>query len=256
MWAIGCLMGELTDGEPLFAGDSDIDQLHRLQRCIGMGVLGNKHSSSLSVSSLSLHSILSPSAFSPLFPLSSLILLSVSSLSTVSYLRLLSLLSSLSLLSPLSFSSPSSLSSVVSLLSFSFFCPFYVLFCPLFMLLRAYEYEHSHCRQVMLRPRLERLFSMTLPIGKLTPGQMMAFSLNPNNNGITFDLPPPETLNSHYAGKMNDVELDFVTGRGLHSSTSQLDLSAFYGIGGACRDCVARVRGVFRVFLYVRHGSF
>jgi hypothetical protein len=33
-------------------------------------------------------------------------------------------------------------------------------------------------------------------------------------------------------------------GRGLHSLTSQLNLSALYGIGGARRGCVARVRGV------------
>ena len=36
-------------------------------------------------------------------------------------------------------------------------------------------------------------------------------------------------------------------GRGLHSFTSQLNLSASYGIGGARRDCVARVKGVFMV---------
>jgi len=35
-----------------------------------------------------------------------------------------------------------------------------------------------------------------------------------------------------------------VTGRGLHSFTSQLNLSAFNGIGGARRGCVARVKGV------------
>ncbi|GMH40119.1 hypothetical protein BSKO_08023 [Bryopsis sp. KO-2023] len=35
MWAIGCLMGELLDGEPLFAGDSDIDQLYRIQQILG-----------------------------------------------------------------------------------------------------------------------------------------------------------------------------------------------------------------------------
>ena len=34
-------------------------------------------------------------------------------------------------------------------------------------------------------------------------------------------------------------------GRGLHSSTSQLNLSALYGIGGARRGSVARVKGVF-----------
>ena len=33
--------------------------------------------------------------------------------------------------------------------------------------------------------------------------------------------------------------------RGLHSSVSQLNLSASYGIGGARRGCVARVQGVF-----------
>jgi len=47
-------------------------------------------------------------------------------------------------------------------------------------------------------------------------------------------------------------------GRGLHSSTSRLNLSAFHAIGGACRGCVARVKGVFRVFRVfccVRHGS-
>lgn len=27
IWAIGCIMGELTDGEPLFPGESEIDQL-------------------------------------------------------------------------------------------------------------------------------------------------------------------------------------------------------------------------------------
>jgi len=35
-------------------------------------------------------------------------------------------------------------------------------------------------------------------------------------------------------------------GRGLHSFTSQLNLSAFYGIGCARRGCVARVKRVFK----------
>ena len=34
-------------------------------------------------------------------------------------------------------------------------------------------------------------------------------------------------------------------GKGLHSSTSQLNLRAFHGIGGARRGCVAHVEGVF-----------
>jgi len=32
--------------------------------------------------------------------------------------------------------------------------------------------------------------------------------------------------------------------RGLSSSTFQLNMRALYGIGGACRGCVARVKGV------------
>ena len=51
---------------------------------------------------------------------------------------------------------------------------------------------------------------------------------------------------------------DSFHGRGLHSSTVQLNLSALYGIGGARRGRVARVKGVFRVcrvISCVRHGS-
>ena len=33
-------------------------------------------------------------------------------------------------------------------------------------------------------------------------------------------------------------------GRGLHSSTFRLNFSALYGIGGARRGCVARVKGL------------
>ena len=47
-------------------------------------------------------------------------------------------------------------------------------------------------------------------------------------------------------------------GRGLHPSTFRLNLSAFYGKGGARRGCEARFKGVCRVcrvFLCVRHGS-
>lgn len=31
IWAIGCIMGELVDGQPLFPGDSEIDQLYIVQ---------------------------------------------------------------------------------------------------------------------------------------------------------------------------------------------------------------------------------
>lgn len=35
LWAIGCMMGELVDGQPLFPGDSEIDQLYIIQKIIG-----------------------------------------------------------------------------------------------------------------------------------------------------------------------------------------------------------------------------
>ncbi|KAF5394699.1 hypothetical protein PHET_10565 [Paragonimus heterotremus] len=34
IWAIGCLAAEMLTGDPLFPGDSDIDQLHHIVRCI------------------------------------------------------------------------------------------------------------------------------------------------------------------------------------------------------------------------------
>jgi len=44
-------------------------------------------------------------------------------------------------------------------------------------------------------------------------------------------------------GRINRPSL-MIYGRGIHSFTSQLNLSAFYGIGGACRGCVARIKWV------------
>ena len=35
IWAIGCIMGELTDGEPLFPGESEVDQLFEIQKVLG-----------------------------------------------------------------------------------------------------------------------------------------------------------------------------------------------------------------------------
>lgn len=34
-WAIGCIMGELTDGQPLFPGETEIDQLFLIRKMIG-----------------------------------------------------------------------------------------------------------------------------------------------------------------------------------------------------------------------------
>lgn len=35
MWAIGCMMGELIDAQPLFPGESDIDQIYCIQKALG-----------------------------------------------------------------------------------------------------------------------------------------------------------------------------------------------------------------------------
>ncbi|XP_070544778.1 cyclin-dependent kinase-like 2 isoform X2 [Ptychodera flava] len=35
IWAIGCLLAEMLSGEPLFPGDSDIDQLYHIIKCFG-----------------------------------------------------------------------------------------------------------------------------------------------------------------------------------------------------------------------------
>ena len=35
IWAIGCIMGELSDGQPLFPGESEIDQLYVIQKILG-----------------------------------------------------------------------------------------------------------------------------------------------------------------------------------------------------------------------------
>ncbi len=35
IWAIGCILGEITDGQPLFPGESEIDQLFVIQKVLG-----------------------------------------------------------------------------------------------------------------------------------------------------------------------------------------------------------------------------
>ena len=35
IWAIASIMGEITDGQPLFPGESDIDQLYVIQNVLG-----------------------------------------------------------------------------------------------------------------------------------------------------------------------------------------------------------------------------
>jgi len=35
LWALGCIMGELIDGQPLFPGETEIDQLYIIQKALG-----------------------------------------------------------------------------------------------------------------------------------------------------------------------------------------------------------------------------
>jgi len=35
IWSVGCVMAETFDGEPLFPGENDLDQLYRIQKCLG-----------------------------------------------------------------------------------------------------------------------------------------------------------------------------------------------------------------------------
>lgn len=35
MWSVGCILGELSDGQPLFPGESEIDQLFIIQKVLG-----------------------------------------------------------------------------------------------------------------------------------------------------------------------------------------------------------------------------
>ena len=35
IWAIGCLFAEMLTGDPIFPGDSDIDQIYHITKCFG-----------------------------------------------------------------------------------------------------------------------------------------------------------------------------------------------------------------------------
>jgi hypothetical protein len=35
IWAVGCLFAEMMSGDPLFPGDSDIDQLYQIIKLLG-----------------------------------------------------------------------------------------------------------------------------------------------------------------------------------------------------------------------------
>ena len=35
VWATGCILGEITDSQPLFPGESEVDQLYVIQKILG-----------------------------------------------------------------------------------------------------------------------------------------------------------------------------------------------------------------------------
>lgn len=35
MWALGCMIGELVDGQPMFPGDDEIDQICLINKLLG-----------------------------------------------------------------------------------------------------------------------------------------------------------------------------------------------------------------------------
>jgi cyclin-dependent kinase-like len=35
IWATGCIFAEILTGQPLFPGDTDLDQLYRIMKCLG-----------------------------------------------------------------------------------------------------------------------------------------------------------------------------------------------------------------------------
>ncbi|XP_014602686.1 PREDICTED: cyclin-dependent kinase-like 1 [Polistes canadensis] len=55
VWAVGCLYAEMMTGDPIFPGDSDIDQLYRITKVLGS--LCGKHQSSVGSNSYSKQSL-------------------------------------------------------------------------------------------------------------------------------------------------------------------------------------------------------
>lgn len=127
MWSVGCILGELSDGQPLFPGESEIDQLFTIQKVLGplppeqMKLFyNNPRFHGLRVTSgRTSHSLFQPSLTHPSMLL---LFLFLSFSSTWSFLSLLSLSassSSLFFFFPYLFSLPAM--SLHSLLFFLFF---------------------------------------------------------------------------------------------------------------------------------------
>jgi len=59
---------------------------------------------------------------------------------------------------------------------------------------------------------IDQLYKIQKVQGAIPKHQWELFSRNPNNTGIVFGVKEPLTLRRRYAGKLNDVELDFLEG--------------------------------------------
>ena len=35
LWAVGCMIGELVDGQPMFPGDDEVDQIYLINKLVG-----------------------------------------------------------------------------------------------------------------------------------------------------------------------------------------------------------------------------
>jgi cyclin-dependent kinase-like len=35
VWAVGCILGELVDGQPMFPGEDEMDQIYLIRKCMG-----------------------------------------------------------------------------------------------------------------------------------------------------------------------------------------------------------------------------
>lgn len=42
MWAIGCIMGEMLDGQPMFPGQNQLDQIYLIKKMFGSLAIGQE----------------------------------------------------------------------------------------------------------------------------------------------------------------------------------------------------------------------
>ena len=42
MWAVGCIMGEMIDGQPMFPGENELDQIYQIKKAFGSLTAGQE----------------------------------------------------------------------------------------------------------------------------------------------------------------------------------------------------------------------